>query len=226
MPSNHFILCRSLLLLLSIFSSIRVFSNELALCVMWPKYWSFSLSASPSNGYSGLICFDLLAVVQGTLKNLLQHHSLKASILWHSAFSMVQLSQFSSVQWLSQVWLFVTPWTATHQNPLSINDSLSLLKLMSIALVMPFNHLILFVPLSSCLQSFTASGSYPMSQFFPSGGQSIGVSASASVLPMNIQGWFPLGWTGWISLQSKGLLRVFSNTTAQKHQFFSAQLSL
>ena len=72
----------------------------------------------------------------------------------------------------------------------------------------------------SCLQSFPASGSFPISQFFASGGQSIGVSASASVLPMNIQDWFPLGWTGWISLQSKGLSRVFSNTTVQKHQFF------
>ena len=82
------------------------------------------------------------------------------------------------------------------------------------------------VPFSSCLQSFPASGSFQMSQLFLSGGQSIGVSASASVLPMNIQEWFPLGWTGWISLQSKGLLRVFSNTTFQKHQFFSAQLSL
>ena len=81
------------------------------------------------------------------------------------------------------------------------------------------------VPFTSCLQSFPASGSFPMSQFFPSGGQSIGVSASASVLPMNIQDIFPLGWTGWISLQSKGLSRVFSNTTVQKHQFFSAQLS-
>ena len=78
----------------------------------------------------------------------------------------------------------------------------------------------------SCLQSFPVSGSFPMSQFFVSGGQSIGTSASASVLPMNIQDWFPLGWTGWISLQSKGLSRVFSNTTVQKHQFFSAQLSL
>ena len=81
------------------------------------------------------------------------------------------------------------------------------------------------VPFSSCLQSFPASGSFQMSHFFPSGGWSIGVSASASVLPMNIQDWFPLGWTGWISLQSKGLSRVFSNTTAQKHQFFSTQLS-
>ena len=79
---------------------------------------------------------------------------------------------------------------------------------------------------SSHLQSFPASGSFPMSQFFASGDQSIGVSASASVLPMNIQDWFPLGLTGWISLQSKGLSRVFSNTTVPKHQFFCAQLSL
>ena len=81
------------------------------------------------------------------------------------------------------------------------------------------------IPFSSCSQSFPASGSLQMGQLFTSGGQSTGVSASASVLPMNIQDWFPLEWTGWISLQSKGLLRVFS-TTVQKHQFFSAQLSL
>ena len=74
------------------------------------------------------------------------------------------------------------------------------------------------VPFSSCLQSFPASESFPMSQFFASGGQRIGVSASATILPMNTQGWFPLGWTGWISLQYKGLSRVFSNTTVQKHQ--------
>ena len=82
------------------------------------------------------------------------------------------------------------------------------------------------VPFSDCPQSFPASGSFPMSQLSVSGGQSIGVSASTSVLPMNTQGWSPLGWTGWMSLQSKGLARVFSNTTVQKHQFFSAQLSL
>ena len=81
------------------------------------------------------------------------------------------------------------------------------------------------IPFSSHLQSFPASGSFQKSQFFTSGGQSIGVSASVSVLPMNTQDWFPLGWTGWISLQSKGFSRVFSNTTVQKHQFFSAQLS-
>ena len=82
------------------------------------------------------------------------------------------------------------------------------------------------IPLSFCLQSFPASGSFPMSQFFASGGQSIGASASASVPPMNIQDWFPLGFTGLISLQSKGDSRVFSNTTVQKHQFFVAQPSL
>ena len=95
-PPNHLILCHALLLLLSIFPSIRVFSNESVLHIKWPKFWSFSFSISPSNEYSGLISFridwfDLLAV-QGTLKNLLQHHSLKASILWCSAFFMVQLT--------------------------------------------------------------------------------------------------------------------------------------
>ena len=82
------------------------------------------------------------------------------------------------------------------------------------------------VPFSSCPQSFPASGSFQMSQLFASGGQSIGVSASTSVFPMNTQDWSSLGWTGWISLQSKGLSRVFSNTTVQKHQFFSVQPSL
>ena len=96
MPSNHFILCHPLLLLPSIFPSIRVFSNESALSIRWPKYWSFSFNISTSNDHPGLISFrmdrlDLLAV-QGTLKSLLQHHSSKASILWHSAFFIVQLS--------------------------------------------------------------------------------------------------------------------------------------
>ena len=82
------------------------------------------------------------------------------------------------------------------------------------------------VPFSSCPQSFPASGSFQMSHFFVSAGQRIGVSASTSVLPINTQDWSPLGWTGWISLQSKGLSRVFSNTTVQRHQFLGAQLSL
>ena len=95
MPSDHLILCHPLHLLPSIFPSIRIFSNESALCIRWSKYWSFSFSISPSNGYSGLIFrmdwLDLLAV-QGTLKSLLQHHSSKASILWHSGSFIVQLS--------------------------------------------------------------------------------------------------------------------------------------
>ena len=113
--------------------------------------------------------------------------------------------QFGSVQSLSHDWPFVTPWTSACQASLSINNSQSLPKLMSIESVMPSNHLILCRPFSSCLQSFLASGSFQTSQLFTSGGQSIGVSALASVLPMYIQDWPPLGWTGWISLQSKGL---------------------
>ena len=117
---------------------------------------------------------------------------------------------------------FATPWTAACQVSLPITNTWSLLKLMSIESVMPSNHFILCHPL--LLQSFPASGSFPRSQFFASGGQSIGVSAS--VLPMNVQDWFPLGWTGSISLQFEGLSRVFSNTTVQKHLFFSPQHSL
>ena len=133
----------------------------------------------------------------------------------------------SSVQLFSHVQLFVTQWTAAritgllgpsptpgaYWNPCPsswwCNPTIS-------------TSVIAF---SFHLQSFSASGSFSMSQFFTSGGQSIGVSASASVLPMNIQDWFPLGWTAWISLQSKGLSRVFSNTTVQNHQFFSTELS-
>ena len=125
------------------------------------------------------------------------------------------------VQLLSCVWLFATPWTAKCQASLSFTISWSLLKLMSIESVMPSNHLILCHPL--LLPSiFPSVRIFPVS-LFTSGGHSIGASASASVLPMNIQGWFLLGLTGLISLQSKGLSRVLSNTTVQKHQFFSTQ---
>ena len=117
-----------------------------------------------------------------------------------------------SVQSLSHVWLFVTPWTAARQASLSITNFLSILSLMFIESVMSSNHLILCCPFFIHLQSFPAPGSYPMSQFFTSGGQSTGASASALVLAMNIQGWFPLCLTGTIFLQSKRLLRVFSNT--------------
>ena len=121
------------------------------------------------------------------------------------------------VQLLSCVWFFVTLWTAGHQASLSLTIFWSLLKLMSIESVKLSNHLILCQP-------FPASGSFPMSWLFTSGGQGIGASASALVLPMNIQGLFPLGMSGWISLLSKGLSRVFSSTTIQKHQFFAPHL--
>ena len=130
----------------------------------------------------------------------------------------------SSVQALSQCPALCDPVDCTHQAFLSITKCCSLFKLMSIELVMPSNHLILCHPLLLCLQSCPATGSFPMSQFFALGGQSIG--ASASVLLMNIQDWSPLALTVLISLLSKGLSRVFSNTTVQRHQFFSAQLSL
>ena len=134
--------------------------------------------------------------------------------------------QFSSVQKLSRVRLFVTPWIATPRPPC---PSPTPRAYSNSFLSHWWCHPTIsssVVPFSSCLQSFPASGSFPMSQFFTSGGQSIGVSASASILPINIQDWFPLGWTGWISLQSKRLSRVFSNITVQKLQFFGAQLSL
>ena len=135
-------------------------------------------------------------------------------------------NQFSSVQSLSCVQLFVTPWTTASQASLSITNCQSLPKLMSIESVMPSNHLIL------CRLLFLLPSIFPSIRVFSNesslriSGQSIGVSASSSVLPMNTQDSFPLAWTGWISLQSKGLSRVFSNTTVQKHQFFGAQLCL
>ena len=130
----------------------------------------------------------------------------------------------SSVESLSHVWLFMTPWTAARSPPCpsptpgvySNSSPLSQRCHPTISSsVIPF----------SCLQSFPASDSFPVSRLFASDGQSIGASASSSVIPMNTKDWFPLGWTGWISLQSKGLSRVFFNTTVQKHQFFRAQLS-
>ena len=126
---------------------------------------------------------------------------------------------------LSCIRLFETRWSAACQAPLSSTVSWSLLKFMSIESVM-LSVSSFAAPFSFCPQSFPASGSFPVSWLFASGGQSIGASALASVLPMNIQGLFPLGLTGLISLQCKGLSSVFSNTTVQKHQLFGAQLSL
>ena len=135
------------------------------------------------------------------------------------------VSQFSSFQSLSPVPLFATPWGAACQASLSIINSQSLLKPMSIASVMPSSHLILCHPLLLPSSIFPSIRVFSKSRLFTSGDQSIGASASTSTLPVNIQDWSPLGWTVWISLQSKGLSRV-SNTTVQKHWFFGAQLSL
>ena len=329
MVSNYLIRSHPLLLLPSVFRSIRVFSNELTLHIRWPKYWSFSFSISPFKEYSGLISFrmdwlDLLAV-EGTLRGLLQHHGFHTlTSLWsnfHTHTWLVEktialtfvskvmsllfnmLSSFvidflprskclliSRLQSPSTVTLepkkivchcfhyfpIYLPWNAgtrchdlsllnvefqasfftllfyPHQEVLSVSqfthsvmsDSLWRHGLQHTRLscplptpriysnscplsqwyhpTMPSSSVVSF---SSHLQSFQASGSFQMSQFFALGGQSIGVSTSASVLPMNIQSWFPLRLIGLISFQSKGLSRVF-NTIVQKHQFFRAQLSL
>ena len=133
-------------------------------------------------------------------------------ILLHRNF-MALFEDFSSDQLLSRVWLFATPWTAALQASLSFTIALSLLKLTSIEPVMPSNHLILCRPLLFLLSIFPSIRVSLMSQLFASGGQSTGVSASASVLLMNVQDWFPLWLTSLISLQSKGLSRVFPNTT-------------
>ena len=136
---HHLILCPPLLPPPSIFPSIRVFSSESALCVRWPKYWSFSFSISPSNEYSGLISFRMdwldLLVVQGTLKSLLQHHSSKASILWHSAFFMVQLS---------------FPYMTTGKT-LALTRQTFVGKVMSLLFNMLSRLLIAFLPRTKCL---------------------------------------------------------------------------
>ena len=153
----------------------------------------------------------------------LHWHKSLCSLLWPHGGCFI--TSYQSVQSLSCVWLFATPLTAALQASLSITISQSLNSRPLSWWCHPSISSSV-IPFSSCLQSFPASGSFPMSQFFASGGQSIGVSASASVLPMNTQDWSPLEWTGWISLKTKGLSRVFSNTTVQKHQFFGTQLSL
>ena len=217
MPSNHFILCRPLLLLPSIRPSIRIFSIESVLHIRWPKYWSFSFNISPSNEHSGLISFrmdwlDLLAG-QGTLKSLLQFRLPQSSVhtLLFSPQVMSYPLQPHGLQHSRLLCSSPSPWVCPSSCPLNqwchptISSS---------------------VTFFFCPQSFPASGSFPMSWLFALGGQQIGASASTSVFPVSSQGWFPLRLTGFISLLSKGLSRVFSSTTVQKHQFFSALPSL
>ena len=153
-------------------------------------------------------------VVWGIFTEVCKHHNL---IFEH--FSSFQFSH-------SVVSDSATPWITACQASLSITNSSSLLKLISIELVMPSNHLILCHPLLLLPTIFPTIRVFSNESVLHIRWPDIGVSASASVLPMNIQDSFPLGWTGWISLQYKGLSRVFSNTTVQKHQFSSTQLSL
>ena len=158
--------------------------------------------------------FDLVTLSRFLMVNTLQKQTLTSIPLLMMAFSLV----FPPVvQSLSHVWLFVTPCTASHQVSLSFRITWSLSNSCPLSQWCHPNISSSVLPFF-CLQSFPASGSFPVSWLFPSGDQSTG--ASASVFPMNIQDWSPLGWTGWISLQSKGLSRVFSNTTVQKYQFF------
>ena len=176
-------------------------------CNIFTSGWVFSKRITYSG--TGKYCFqeDCCVKAQGVTAG---------EVFWY--FVVV-------VQWPGHVQIFATPCTAACQVSLSITNSWSLLKLMSIESVMPSNHLILCHPLLLLPLIFLASVSFQISQFFTTGGHTTGVSAPASVLPMNIQDWFPLGLTGWIFLQSKGLSRVLSNITVQKHQFFSTQLS-
>ena len=143
--------------------------------------------------------------------------------VYHSVVCSVYTHGISSVQF-SHVQLFATPWIAAHQASLSITNSRSSLRLTSIESVTPSSHLILCLPFSSCPHSLPASGSFPVSQLFTWGSQSTGVSALASVLPKKSQGWSPSEWTGWMSLQSKGLSRVFS-TAPQFKSIDSSVLS-
>ena len=144
-------------------------------------------------------------------------------VLTYSALSSVQ---FSSVESLSHVRLFVTWWTAAHQASLCITNSQSLPKPMFIESVMPSNHLVFCHPCLLLPSIFPSIRIFTNESVLHVRWPKYWVSALASVLPMNTQDWSPLGWTGWISLQSKGLSRVFSNITVQKYQFFSTQLSL
>ena len=229
MPSNHLLLCCPLLLLPSLFRSIRVFPKESPLCTRWPTYWSKRIRITKSKtlvtanagkdvDQQNLICcwYSGTATLEDTLENWTYgktfyrtKHILTAVVLSHQVMSnscnpMDCSTPGFPVLHHPEVWPSSCPLSRWCHPTIS-------------------SSVILF---SYCPQSHPASGSFPMSQLFASGGQSIGTLASVSVLPMNTQGWFPLRLTGLISLLSKGLSRVFSSITDGKHQFFSTQPSL
>ena len=149
----------------------------------------------------------------------------KQSFTTHSFMQCKYIYFLSSVQLLSRFWLFATPWTAALQASLSITNSQSLPKFMSIESVIPSNHVILCCPLLLLPSIFPRISVFSNESALRIRWPKYWSFSSTSVLPMNTQDWSPLAWTGWISLQSKGLARVFSKTTVQKHQFFSTQLS-
>ena len=195
--------------------------------ILWPEQKSLQRCSDRSTEFKGNYFFPFFSAIltaYWTYFNHMNHNQAKGLI--HSFLQLLCKQTSVSVQSLSHVWLFATPWTAACQASLSIINSWVYSN--SCPLGQRWNPTISssVVPFSSHLQSLPASGPIQMSQFFASGGQTFGVSASASVLPINIQDWFPLGWTGCISLLSKGVSRVFSNTTVQKHQYFGAELSL
>ena len=171
--------------------------------------------------------FTLTVLLTGRPKNSILKIAGARTQLWSVYFSYVMAEQQSDLQfsWLLRcVRLFVTPWL--HARPPCPSPTARACSNSCPSSQWCHPTISCCVIPSSCLWSLPASGSFPMSQLFTSDGQTIVASASTLVFPMNTQDWSPLGWTGWISLQSKGLSRVFSNTTVQKHQFFGAQLSL
>ena len=237
-PSDHLIICHPLLLLSSIFPSIRVFANELVL--PWGGQ-SIGVSASASvlpvniQDWFPLGSTDLISLLSKGLSRVFSNTTVEK----HQFFG-AQLSSQSNSHIHS--WPLEKPSVQLSHSVVSYSLRPHGLQHSRFPCPSPtpeacwnsrpssqWCHPTIsssVIPFSSCLQSFPASGSFPMSQLFTSGGQKIGVSASTSVLSMNTQDWSPLGWTDWISLQFKGFSRVFSNTAVQKHQFFGTQLSL
>ena len=203
---------------------------SLFICITWPNYWSISFSVYQ-------VALHNWGKARWKYHKYWEKCPALQVLLWvESVFQVGIGEKKGSVQFNSVAQSCLTlcnpidcsmPGLSVHHHPLEFTQNH--VHWVSDAIQPPHPLLFLInhvIPFSSCLQFFPASGFFPLSQLFTSGGQSIGVSASAPVLPMNTQDWSPLGWTGWISLQSKGLSRVFSNTTVQKHQFFGTQLSL
>ena len=242
--SNHLILCHSFLLP-SIFPSIWVFSDELALWNRWTKAWSFSFSVNTLMNIQGCFPLGLTDLVSLLSKGLSRVFS--STTTWGANSSVLRLLYGPTLTFVHDYWKnhsfdYASLLSLYQPSHLSVQFSRSLvsysLRPHELQHTRPhcssptprvhsnscpssrWCHPAIsssVVPFSSCPQSLPASGFFPMSQLFAWGGQSTGVSASASALPMNTQDWSPLGWTGWISLQSKGLARVFSSTTVQKH---------